>query len=306
MELIDFPIRLPDWKTRVYVHCFGDIHRAAAGCDVKALRRDIRLFKEARDRGELHYWIGTGDWTNSIGPKDRRFDSTAVSAEFATSQGSDLFHDEARTLVEEFKPIAEWGVCLGSGNHEESIAKSCEFHPGTYIAEQLNVPFVGYQAGIRFVLDDGNRKASVLCHYHHGYGASRAKGSKVGMLWSMRDLLEADVHLTAHLHEKVSFPDDALTLTRKGDLRLVKRRRLFILGATYLKSMPAGPRPQKAGTFNRGHKVHSDYGEVAGYRPSVIGHAAFSMKMDCTSEHGRTVWGVDLREFDPELLGEVA
>lgn len=301
MELLDFPIQL-DYETEwVYVHLFTDIHRAASGCDAKKLRKDIAELKDSVEKkGEKHYWIGGGDWANSIGIKDRRHDAGAIAPEFRQYIGDHMFAMETAVLCKEFESIRDYGIGIGMGNHEDVIAKSGEYNPAKAIAEQLDLPFMGYSAVIRFNLKPpGGRGGGVaLAYWHHGIGAARAKGGKVNMLYNMRDVIDADVYLVGHVHELIDFPEMRLSVNRRGKLKLYERNLLFINGGTYQRSYPVGVKAQGPLKFNHEDIVRPDYGEKKGYRPSLIGHNGWRMRRCRKTFDGKSQWIVDLRRVD--------
>lgn len=298
MELLDFPIRVKKGTDKVFVHVFGDIHRAALGCDYRKLRQDIAYIQKRTQKGEHHYWLGNGDFSNAIGQKDKRFDATAVAPEFRDEIGENLFLAEARQLWREFDPIKHLGIGIGEGNHERSIAKNCDFNPANFLAEKLNLPFLGYSAIVRLrVTADDTRSYTIVLYMHHGHGASRSKGAKVNMLWGLRDIVEADVYLTGHVHELLEFPEARLSVNRRGSLRLQSQELLFINNGTYLKAHPAKG-PQRAGQFNEHHKVYTDYAEMKGYRPSVIGHNGFCMWNHSVTKQRKALYETRLRHVD--------
>jgi hypothetical protein len=302
MELLDYPINLKSWKEEVTVHLFGDIHRAALGCDHKQLRADIKKLKEANERGERHRWLGTGDWCNSIGPKDKRHDSTAIASEFRHHVGDDLFRMEVATLVREFESIRDYGIGIGTGNHEDTIARNSEYNPSRALAQHLNLPYLDYSAVIRFRLTAGPQVRSVILYWHHGYGASRTKGAKLNMLYNMRDVLaNADVYAVGHVHELLDFPEVRMEASHAGQLRLTQKPILFINNGTYLKAYATDTRPQKAMQFNPELAARSDYAEKKAYRPSVIGHNGFTMQLQNDRKglgRGRNDWKVKLNRVD--------
>ncbi len=279
MELLDFPIvGLKPYHEPVTIHVFSDIHRAAAGCDAAKLRRDIKKLGQAVERGEKHYWLGGGDWSNAVGPKDKRFDQMAVAKEFHEHVGDDLFGAEARTLIREFRPIRGSCLGIGMGNHEDAIARRGEYNPSVHCAEALNVPFLGYNAIIRFRLDAKVNRQTVLMYWHHGRGAGRTIGAKANMLKGMDQVVDADIYVVGHTHEEMDFPGAVVTATRRGALRMMQRRRLYFNSGTYLKAYSDRKIPVKAGQFTQG-AAPTDYAEKAGYSPSSIGHNGFVLRI---------------------------
>jgi len=301
VELLDFPVKLRNSLAKVYIHCFSDIHRSASGCDHAKLRSDINKLKHLNETTtDLHYWFGGGDWCNAIGPKDKRHDAAAIAPGFRDYIGDDLFGYEASVLSSEFRCIREWGIGVGMGNHEASVAKYNEFNPAKRIAESLDLPYLGYSALVRFRMYLPRRGASTaLMYWHHGAGAARSAGGKLNMLMRMRDVVLADVYVVGHVHEIIDVPKIRMTATRKGKLMLEARPVLFVNSGTYQKGYATDTEPQEAGKYNHrdpGDEVRPDYAEKAAYEPSVIGHNGFSMRMvHKTKEGGKTL---DLRRVD--------
>lgn len=301
MELLDVPVTLPSTKDKATIHIFSDIHRAAAGCDSKKLRCDINKFRFAvEEKGEVHLWLGGGDWSNAIGPKDRRFDQMAVAEEFQQYVGGDLFGVEARVLADEFRPIRDYGIGIGMGNHEDKIAAQGEFNPSVDIAERLNLPFLGYNAIIRFRVTIKGKSHSSTCvmYWHHGRGAARTAASKLKMLQDMTSVIDADVYVVGHTHEIVDAPGVVLSVSRRGFLRLIAREQLFLNSGTYLKTYNERKRPQKSGQYNEGAVAATDYGEKAAYKPTVIGHNGFTMQIRHTGngQQKRSEWKLRLEK----------
>jgi hypothetical protein len=273
MQLVDHEIELEREDQPVWLHAFGDIHRAALGCDHRQLRSDINRLKHAVEvKKEKHVWLGHGDWLNAIGHTDKRYEAAAISPQFLPYVADDLFHQECNVLVSEFRPIRDYGIGLGDGNHEATICKQGGFNPMKDIASRLNLPYIGYSAGIRLVLRAPNKVAvPVMIHYHHGVGASATKGGKLNMLYKMRDKIAADIYIVGHVHELIGFKQARLSLPAKGKLRLEHRQAVFINGGTYLKTYEVEP-PQEKQEFDTERHVRYDYGERKAYDPTIIGH----------------------------------
>ena len=78
MQLIDVPpIHYENYRKKIHLHHFTDIHMGAEGCDEHQAHKDVADFLTRRERGELHFATLGGDNINGIGPKDKRHDPTA-------------------------------------------------------------------------------------------------------------------------------------------------------------------------------------------------------------------------------------
>jgi len=299
MELVDHHIELPTAQTKLVIHLITDVHREAVGCDSRKFKRDIARIEHANStpslrQKELHYWFGGGDFNNGIGPKDRRFDAMAVSHQFR--KHDNLHMEVAGQLVKELTPIRDYCLGYGRGNHEDGVIKYCSFDPAAYVAEKLNVNYIGYSAGIRLVIGiKGVRhKKTIIVYWHHGFGASRSKGGKLNMLYALRDKLEADVYMTGHIHEPLAFPAVRLGLSTRGKLRQVVRPLLFVNGGTYQKHHTTDGKAQTPMEYNEDHEIKVDYAEKAAYDPAVIGHQGWQFEFQSL----RNGWGYKLRARD--------
>jgi len=298
VELLDFPIHLKSATQRAFIHNYSDVHYAALGCDKRKLRRDIKRHQELAEEGEhQHFWIGGGDMCNAISAKDKRFDSAALSSEFLKYTGDDLFGAEVDRLVDEFAPIREWAIGSGMGNHEDSQAKYNEFNGARNFCRQLDIPYLGYSASIRFRLSLPKRGAqSSVLYWHHGTGAGSTKAGKLNSLMKMGNRIRnADVYMCGHTHEIMNVPEPSLEIPHAGPLRLINRETLYINGGTYLKGIPTRKTPQTAGRYNRDRHVRPDYSEKKGYTPSIISHNGYSMQI-VKDEHDR--FTIDHRQVD--------
>lgn len=280
MELLDCEIVLKKSDQPIYLHCFSDIHRSAVGCDTKKLHQDIAALLEGEQRGEIHRWFGGGDFCNSVGAKDKRYDHTQVRKEFAEYSGDDLFQHETRVLAQEFAPIKHLCLGLGTGNHERSVAKYNDYNAIVGLCERLDVPYLGYSALMRVKLIWKERSSACLIYWHHGVGAARTKGSKARSMESFRDVVtNADVYFSGHTHEWMNFPSVRMEGTREGVLRLIQREVMFVNSGTYLKAYPTTKTAQRGGKFDQQRAVHVDYAEMAGYLPNIIGHNGVTLTM---------------------------
>lgn len=300
MELVDYTITLKNTKQPVYLHCFSDIHRSAVGCDVRKLLTDIAKIQAGEARGECHRWFGGGDFCNSVGVKDKRYDHTQVRPEFANYSGDDLFQQETRVLASEFAPIKHLCLGIGTGNHERSVAKYNDYNAIVGLCERLDVPYLGYSALLRIKMGKEAARNTCLIYWHHGVGAARTKSSKARAMESFRDVVtNADVYFSGHTHEWMNFPSIRMEGTRKGTLRLVQREVMFVNSGTYLKAYPTTKTAQTTGKFDNNRAVHVDYAEMAGYLPNVIGHNGVVL----TLEHNGTAKNVpfdriSVRQFE--------
>lgn len=285
MELVDRRVELPTRASSLYIHNITDVHRDAAGCDVRRFLADVEQIRRLNAEGpDLHLWIGGGDWNNGIAAKDKRFDATSVRWEFQRYLSNNLHKKVAERIVKEVAPIAPYCIGYGRGNHEDTVIQYADFDPADYVAERLDVPYLGYNAGIRLRIGTPGSSAvdTLLLYWHHGFGGGRSKAGKINMLLKLAEVLAGmDVYLTGHVHEAIGLPQAEMTLSRKGALRQKAHKVLYINGGTYQRAYkPEDLTPQTSGHYDAERCVTVDYAEKKAYPPSLIGHYAFRYTPD--------------------------
>lgn len=188
------------------IYGFGDTHCGNEGFNEKLLKKDINKCKK-----EDAYWIHMGDWTEGILSSDKRADVRAAEAA--------LIIKHYKKMRDMFGPIK--GKCLGiiAGNHDETISCKMGDLVKELIADELNVPYLGYMGRInlRFKHSEKTKQTqhifSILLH--HGRGGGRKVGRKIDNLIDMSSLGPANMYMMGHFHIYASHVDCDLA----GNLR---------------------------------------------------------------------------------------
>lgn len=243
----------------------SDIHYGHKAVDYA---RWLKLRDWIEDNPDVR-WIFLGDM----------FDQAITTSPGKSMQEQELSYDEAVTLaLDDITPIARQCVGLHCGNHDERIAKALkiDYNPVRDIAKQLNIPYLGYESYVRYVLKTYNPKhksrryttqQEYIGYHHHGVGSGQTWGSFFNAMERLEKSNAADFIVMGHRHQKA-----AVQKTRR---RVARDNRIEVTDVPLVG----------AGCFLK-HESRS-YAAEKGYAPSVLGAATIHMYVDKHSVHAR-------------------
>jgi len=248
MQTVVRQIEISKTPTTIKIYFLGDIHWATVICDRETFLKTVKEIKEDPNA----YWVGMGDYGDYITLGDPRFDIELVDpAVLANRKQFEKFKDikyiahwTTQELIKILKPIAEKGLWLHQGNHEETCENKTGYPVMETLCEALNIPYAGYEAlsKIRFVLPNGKNIAAIDIYSTHGWGGGRKAGAKIIRIVEMQESYQADVYVAAHTHDLQARRGERMYLTEKGKLKERDtvfmrsgsfRRRRLISGTTY-------------------------------------------------------------------------
>lgn len=249
-----------EYSREIKIVPISDIQLSAKACREDFLKNDIEKVKNDPNC----FWIGMGDYGDYINLKDPRFDFNTL-ADWAKTEIGDLANAQTRRLSDYFEPIA--GKCLGmvKGNHEDAIHKytgnDCYkrlcldvIDNGKFIGDdKITLGYNGFIVLDFYRYSTKEAKKRVVIYVHHGYGGGRKKGGKSNMLENLISNVEADIIITGHVHDSISFPDSLYKIDRNGNLKQISRWGL--IASSYLSSFGDG---------------YDTYSEKAGYKPLAL------------------------------------
>jgi hypothetical protein len=127
----------------------------------------IQFVIDENNAGRPTYLNLKGDLIEAILPSDKRYNPKMHDMYLPTPQ------DSADALITVLKPVAEFILAIGDGNHELKLQNTMNF--GKYMAKELGVPHGAYTYVTQF--RDSKGKALFKTFSTHGYG-SLPKGAK--------------------------------------------------------------------------------------------------------------------------------
>jgi UDP-2,3-diacylglucosamine pyrophosphatase LpxH len=225
MQIVEHEIRVKSRADEIKIHPIGDTHIGKINCDEKALRRYVQEIADDPNA----YWIGGGDYFDSIKPSDiKRFDLGVLpdwvligSPEEIKKNLSGLVNRQLDRFCVIMQPIAH--KCLGfiEGNHEFEIRKR---HNEDYVermAKQFGTVNLTDSAFMRIKMYRSAKvsaESTVVLYIEHGCGGGRSYGSELNHLGSMVSDKDADMICRGHSHKSDELATSRMHISSHGKI----------------------------------------------------------------------------------------
>lgn len=233
------------------IYPLGDVHLGSVHSDEDAIERQVEKIKNE----ENAYWIGMGDYCDSITKNDKRFEMGGLAS---WVKANDIIESQRKRAVQLFTPIKSKCLGLLTGNHEESLHQANQDDITRHICDDLGVPYLGYSCFLVLKFTRFRSVWQLIIHAWHGAGAAQTEGARLNRLMRLVNEIEADVYLMGHLHAMTQHTPDRLVF-RNGKVKSEK------LAATITGSW------LRAYTQMSADNEAISYAEKKGYKPSRIG-----------------------------------
>ena len=226
MEINIREIKFKDSKRWYHIIPIGDIHMGNTGCDVGKLKELVAWIKSK----DNVYWIGMGDFLDSINYTDKRFDPHTIAPEFRESLDN-LIPEQMHAVANILAPIKDKCLGLHEGNHERKIRLKYHYNPIYEMWKAFNIPSIPMlkDAAITRLRFVNVCKHSKLPSYSfdifsvHGNVGGRKGGAKVNRLEDMCANFNADIYLMAHSHIKITESKSVLYVDKSLNLKRQKK-----------------------------------------------------------------------------------
>jgi hypothetical protein len=164
---------------------------------------------------------------------------------------------QAEEVVRVLTPIKDRILGCVSGNHEQRVTLRTSFDPSMIYASALGVPYDPGSMVLAvtwdgFVSNKGRGETSryYTLYFTHGWGAARTLGPRLSQPARLRDVVSnADVFVTAHLHQPGEFPLDHFEIDIAHRMIVRVQQRFVTLGSAL---------------------DHAEYAEVKGLAPTTM------------------------------------
>ena len=256
-KILVYPIQYTSRKDIIKIKPIMDIHKGSRTCDMRAFKAFIA------DRDDKTYFFTNGDLWDAIYFNDKRFKPSGHDK----ADEDDAIDTEVAEMVEILSPIKDRLICVGHGNHEETILQKCHTNMSKRLADALGVSFQGYSFWIRLLLTQGgNRGRSVDVFSTHGFGGgTRTEGGSITKYAKASDRYDCDIFVAGHDHRKQSVKYPVMSISGEKDVRLRARPKLVVLGGSWKKSYS--------------NDTSATWEETKGFPPSEIGGVTISIKV---------------------------
>lgn len=227
-KILVYPIQYKSMKDIITIKPIMDIHKGSKTCDIRAFKAFIK------DHDHNTYFYTNGDLWDSIYFHDKRFKASGHEH----TDDDDAIDIEVNEMVELLSPIRERLICIGHGNHEETVLKMCHTNMSKRLANALCVPYLGYSFWFRLLLtQDGNRSRRVDIFSTHGFGGgTRTEGGSITKYSKFADRFDCDIFVTGHDHRKQYVRYPVMAIIGEKDVKLIAKPKLVILGGSWKKA----------------------------------------------------------------------
>lgn len=228
-NILVYPIQYKSRKDIIKIKPLMDLHKGSKGCDLRAFKAFIK------DVDDLTYFYTNGDLWDAIYFRDKRF---KASGHDNTDQ-DDPIDIEVDEMVELLSPIKDKLICIGHGNHEEQVLKTCGTNMSKRLAKALNVPYLGYSFWFRLNLswNGGGKVRNVDIFSTHGFGGgTRTEGGSITKYSKFADRFLCDILVVGHDHRKQYVRYPVLGIRGVTDVKLISQPKLVCLGGSWKKA----------------------------------------------------------------------
>ncbi len=231
----------------------ADVHLGHITCDKRKLKEDV---KKAVDIENLLV-VAPGDLLDSIIVTDKRYrkamDDTLSHA---------IIDDQIDEMAAILEPIKLKIICLGDGNHEQTIIDKAGTNPISRLCDALQTPehpiiYFGQSWLLKILFDEnGGRTRPLIIRGHHGWGGgSRTQGHDITKFSHDVKYWQADLFIYGHVHKTKADIIEEGRMVGKDQWRTFQKKMLI------------------AGTYQRTYTSNkiTTWAESRGFPPATIG-----------------------------------
>ena len=228
-KILVYPIKYKSRKDTIKIKPLMDLHKGANTCDLRAFKEFIK------ERDELTYFFTLGDLWDAIYFDDKRF--RLSGHEIAGTDDDDPIDEEVKEMANLLQPIQDRLICIGTGNHEDTVSKRCHTNLSKRLADLLSVPYLGYSFWFRILLIRDHATNAVDFYCTHGFGGgTRTEGGSVTKYSRFADRFMCDVFCVGHDHRKQYIRYPVFGVGGQKPVTLFGRPKLICLGGSWKKA----------------------------------------------------------------------
>jgi len=187
-----FNREFPSKQIRLYP--LSDWHLGSPQCSLEFIKKVLGQIKHDKEA----YWVGMGDLMENalIGSK-----SDVYTQEIPPREQMDVICDL-------LTPIADKGLFLIAGNHEQRTMRVAGIIPEQYFSARLKLPYMGFSCMANFSMEKARAHSrSFNCYFHHNYGGGYTPGGKINQAHALRRIAPTvDAIFSGHSHVTSRLP----------------------------------------------------------------------------------------------------
>jgi hypothetical protein len=261
LQLESHDIRLPSRQSEFTLFAFGDMHIANKAFDLSHFKKLIQRIQDT----PLSLWVGMGDFGDSIGPRDKRFEQENLRPLYRENI-SRIYQEEAWELKELLTPVADKSLGLVESNHAKKAKKDNSFDLTHELCTHFGWANLRSCALVRMhFLRSTTATYNLDLFVAHGYGGGRKWGGKMNKIADIASGIRADIYLMGHLHSCGVLKEIELSLPSSGELHLIQKERIGCLVPSFFRSYQEGV---------------DTYASEQLYPPSAIGWTEIKVRLE--------------------------
>ncbi len=182
-------IELPYAET-IRIVPFGDWHVGNINCQKDEISRYAEWIRKEKNT----YWIGMGDYADSIVPlwEEKRYNVLERDQKFTT------IDDQYNWIETQVSKISNKCLGLHTGNHDFNVLQQKGAHDYiTDICKKFNLRYLAWNAFLSMQVE--GKMNFTICSTH-GSSASKYAGTKLNALMNWAKDFDADIYLCGHTH----------------------------------------------------------------------------------------------------------
>jgi UDP-2,3-diacylglucosamine pyrophosphatase LpxH len=196
-----------------------DAHLGCKSCNIEKFARMLELINNTPNC----YTVLLGDLAET---------ATKTSVGLGVYEEDFNIPEQLKMLHNMLTPLAKKGKILGAltGNHEMRVAYAVKLNPMEVVAEQLGIPYLGYQGYIS--LKVGNQVYHLMVH--HGASGGATPTGKLNGMRSLSKVAHADIYLSGHTHGR-AYDHDVLYFINDETGLVEPRLRHYLVCGSFLE-----------------------------------------------------------------------
>jgi hypothetical protein len=220
-------VKLDNFKDKIKLWCFGDVHRFTKSCDEERWKWFLQSAKSTNDKNT--YYLGLGDYMDFASTKEQKILRDAHSQ--TVEDFGAIVKDRNKTFAGEMEFMKPNILGLIDGNH------GWTFQDGTTgtedLAKRLDTLYLGWLCHYTmkvFLPSAKNKTVSIDIVACHGRAGGKTAGASVNQLDDVKNIFPvADLYIMGHDHQRLARPVSVLVPSYdNNNQRYMKQKRQFL------------------------------------------------------------------------------
>lgn len=224
MRVCEFDVQA-DERRQIRVYPIGDMHIEKVQFDERRFKRWVQTIVS-----DPHScWVFVGDAVEGRTPDDPRYDADNTRPEY---KNSDYLWVVQQKLASLFAPLKARPGVVVKGNHDayQKWAGLSQFVAATSGGAYLDAEGM-FRINIKM---NGKKNRSKIGYARHVISGGRMPGAALNALSKNREVADADMYFTGHIHQSAMTIPNRYTLSRRGKLALVEKPHVLCVATSFL------------------------------------------------------------------------